>query len=285
MHMFRYAEKPDARTCGNRGAWIRAVVVLAAMVSPAARGGPSGDDILARKHELSRRLDSIELEKQRLKRRGEDLSDLERDAALLKDSIFMLRSAISNEEGIAAHPDTSRAFRGFNLEQYLPRNPFDWIVVVMGAVAVLSGVVLVVGLFQSRFGRGRGRSGRAARPRSSARPSPPPRAAPKLPPLEPGADDGESEKQREREKLERLRRRIERGTPRAGRPEREPPPIPRSAPDDQPPADAGEGGDITREIIRAARGGMSEEEISRRYHIGVDQVRLIVRMHRDGDDG
>jgi hypothetical protein len=42
---------------------------------------------------------------------------------------------------------------------------------------------------------------------------------------------------------------------------------------------------LKRRVIDAAREGVSAQEISRRYQVGVDQVNLIIRMCLNDDDG
>jgi len=103
---------------------------------------------------LRQRLDSLEVEKQVRKRQGKPMEDLEAVSAELRDSLIGLRA---NAPQAAPQKETEQGASSFSKIPYIddilafrPSGAFDWVIVGTGAVALLSGLVLVAGLFTGR---------------------------------------------------------------------------------------------------------------------------------------
>ncbi|MBD3319874.1 MAG: hypothetical protein GF350_02135, partial [Chitinivibrionales bacterium] len=112
------------------------------------------DDLHGVKERLTARLDSIELEKQKRKREGAAIEKLEKQSALLKDSIDRLKKRLfaidpATIEQKAEEMGQSASNQNF-FASLMPRNPFDWIIVVIGGIAILCAIILVVGLMKMR---------------------------------------------------------------------------------------------------------------------------------------
>jgi hypothetical protein len=253
-----------------------------------------------KKRILTEKLDSIDLEKQLRKRKGQSLEELERAAELLKDSIAAIKKQIvSGEENLgapaggreaagAANGQASQAAVDF--KRFLPKNVFDWIVVIVGGVAIISGFVLVAGLFGLLFRKKK----KAPRPLHDMFPQVAARDIPQRIPKVPGGLTELKDK-----RLEDIRKRMEESE-KSG-PENDSVSGTSDEPAARPvlPAGTGEtktakghaGGDETRDpleikkqVIRASQQGLDVQEISRRYHLSADQVSLILRIARQGEN-
>ena len=301
--------------------------------------------------EMRQRLDSLEVETQVRKRQGKPIEDLEAASAELRDSLTGLRTA-------PARPAAAREERDEGgLPPYLEKIPFiedilafrpsgafDWVIVGTGAVALLSGLMLFIGLFAGR------KKKRAAPPKKqqasrkiNLAPTSTQRAVPEANNnnSEPPPRDSVAEFQALVENLRKVAptpppkapppfaaaepelppRRTTPPPPKEPEPRRAPPPpeeppapLPLivNAPDTpqqpmppQPPPPPLSGKPLASEVlsarkpppmpppagtgfpafstlvIAAAKDGIDDIEISRRYQLSVDQVRLILRMERN----
>jgi hypothetical protein len=256
------------------------------------------NDMTARKRVLTERLDSIDLEKQLRKRRGESLEDLEKASDSIKDSITAIKGKMPMADRVAeAAADSGRpgAVLGGSgsdwigsLQKFLPHTFFDWLVAIVGLVAIVSGIVLVAGIF------GMVSKGFSKRKKPTAPPAPKtlheifPRSAaleaygrtPKVPPRRSEEKD---------EAIETLRTRIkDSGTQDAQEAgvlatvdE-----FAAAAASSQPDLGGNSAKDpanLKLQVIRAAQAGLDMQEISRRFHISLDEVSLILRISRQGD--
>ncbi|GBU22042.1 hypothetical protein R80B4_01945 [Fibrobacteres bacterium R8-0-B4] len=283
---------------------------------------------------LRQRLDSLEVETQVRKRSGKPIDDLEAAGAALRDSLVAMRSnmppAGPEPEGTPGGSFFSSI--GAEISSFLesavsfkPNGLFDWIIVGTGVVAVLSGLLLFIGILAG------GRKGKkkvaapnepkrinlAAAPADTlpilpdaAQPKPvsgstynikglPETAAQIPPPPVPPA-------------LEELFGNLRNIATQQSQPQppqsappaptafQPPPPPPPPAPlqppsapmpliaaaTDQPPSTRTKGANIPQmgspgfsdSVAADAESGMSDVEISRKYHIPTDQVRLMLRM-------
>ncbi|MBD3390690.1 MAG: hypothetical protein GF418_01565 [Chitinivibrionales bacterium] len=249
-----------------------AVLLVAAAVCAAP--SPGREEIAARKEALSLRLDSLEMLKQERKAAGESLVDLERAAAALRDSIESLRSRVENlsAKGVLPAPErpAGRSFGVAALARRLKgRSVFDWVILAVGIVAVVAGVVLVVGLVRTVFG------GKRTRRRP---PGPSERPRRRVPPAG-GASASTRGADIDKEGIESLRRRVAEDARR----EREAEHLsPGGLSGTGGGADAGNGDTLRDRILNAANQGLDVAQISRRFHISVDQVALILRVARNG---
>ncbi len=287
---------------------------------------------------LRQRLDSLAVETQVRKRSGKPIDDLEAAGAALRDSLVAMRSnmppAGPEPEGTPGGSFFSSI--GAEISSFLesavsfkPNGLFDWIIVGTGVVAVLSGLLLFIGILAG------GRKGRkkAAAPNepkkmnlaaapagtlpipTDAAPPPPkpasgstynikglPEAAAQIPPppVPPALE----------ELFGNLRNMATQQSqpqppqppppaPTAFQPPPPPPPPPPVPPQppsasmpliaaaaDPSPSTRTKGANIPQmgspgfsdSVAADAESGMSDVEISRKYHIPTDQVRLMLRM-------
>jgi hypothetical protein len=106
---------------------------------------------------LSARLDSIEMEKQIRKRKGESLEDLEIESKKIHDSIVVLRTELSrytDPVSLSEKDSDTKLFSSFSLKPLInPVSLFDWIIIIVGIIALLSGIILAIGLVHTLFFR------------------------------------------------------------------------------------------------------------------------------------
>jgi len=295
------------------------------------------------RQELRHRLDSLEVETQVRKRQGKPIADLESAVAALRDSLSEMREAVPPGAGASLTETGEKA--GFLksltavapfLEEALafkPRGMFDWVIVGTGLVALLSGLVLVIGLIVGRKKRPAGprkvivgRKVNLAPTRSQpavndadedvlpSRPGALPAAGPAGATYNSGgrmdraaANSAPPAQEHNMVNFQAMMDKLrevapppppppsapvsrpapaQNPVPQPPAPPPPPPPPPSliiDAPDEPEPVrhPAGReftGGNINDRIADAAASGMSEQEISRRFQIGIDQVRLILRM-------
>ncbi|MDR2578722.1 MAG: hypothetical protein LBC70_07960 [Chitinispirillales bacterium] len=291
-----------------------ACVFLLTLTLPAAASDPR----LGLRH----RLDSLEVEKQALKRQGEPIAALETAAAALRDSLLEMREHAGALAGETGGELSSGLPFGLDritfpdwLQPFQPHNLFDWIIVGTGLLALLSGALLVFGLILGKRKKGvkpkKQPAAKSVGRKINLAPaeSPPIIPGPKFqPPSEPR--DGLSDLQSLMENLRRaapppndtplpLEPSYTPHTPAHSAKPAAPPPLPpRPLPpleDEGPPpplfVPAGDtsfppppepkpapGTPVNELVIAAAKSGMNDQEISRRYQISVDQVKLILRM-------
>ena len=214
---------------------------------------------------LKAQIDSLELEKQVKKRSGQELTDLEEQTALLRDSIQALRSEL--EKRSPSGP--------FSIEQavnksFLPQTIglFDWILIAGAGLVILLAILFI--LFYRLGASRREKTARQARlpvkkwePQDSAdKPRDTAIQRAYAPQMKNGpqaktaaADAGHAQPKAP--------------PPVPPRPAARPAPVTADLPKDQ--ADL---------VVRAAASGFDIKEISRRYHISEDQVALILKMSK-----
>jgi hypothetical protein len=281
------------RPAGGPAFLLRAILLLS--ISSLGVCCFAADQSYVQKRQLlTEKLDSLELEKQIRKRSGQPLEDLDKAAEQVKDSLVASRRQIasgeeSGQQTVEAAPDTLLSSPQPAWRRFVPKNMFDWIVVAVGIVAIISGVVLVVGLVGLFLRRARKKK-KPAPPLhemfAAGAGSPSQSAIPKVPTgTTESKDDG----------LDQIRQRIRKsqnstatGGGLSGRENSLPAPeLP----------DANRGGasfaddtghdpaETKNRVIAAAREGLDVQEISRRFHLSVDQVSLILRISRTDKPG
>jgi hypothetical protein len=220
---------------------------------------------------LTQRLDSIEVEKQIKKRSGQPLEDLEEKTASLRDSLASIKSHLVDPSYHPAPPTPHRfgSLKSMLPDNFQPKNIFDWIIVIIGAIAIISGFILMIGVFRSS-------SAKKQQVRPTIRET---RSAPVPPaPAFPGPIERASVKGPDlNDPLSRLRQKISEDTKNNQEDLSIPqniPPVKAAVRNDQTP----EGATINEQVINAARQGLDIQEISRRFHLGTDQVALILKV-------
>ena len=259
-----YSIHPSSRSIS--GLLFFVAIVAAFLLS--ADAAPT--DIPLKKSALLQKLDSIDVEKQIRKRKGLPLDDLEKYSTALKDSIAALRTAVGKPGNLPAAEQTDivsnerqRSFLAY--QKYVPRNAFDWIVLIVGGVAIIAGIILCIGFFSMLFGK-KGKNARSLTTRA-----PPDQSPSEEPPQRHPAFTGAAAEERE---IDSLRKRIV--TENSEGP-------PADTPTAEDPGGTGapaihDGVDLKKRILAASRQGAEITEISRRFHISTDQVSLILRV-------
>jgi len=252
-------------------AWLRfALVVVCAFVFVAQADGT----LAAHKQALIQKLDSIDLEKQFRKRKGEPMADLEKAAESIKDSVAIIKTQIPRpgfSAGSKAMPDTVAkspvAAQGLLLK-ILPKSMFDWMIAVVGFIAIVSGAVLFVGIFgmltkgfkKKKVAPKQPKTLQEIFPRSYAS-----EAYAKMPKVQNGhAEEKEGAMQVLRKRIERTETTRHSDGPVLATEEAA--------------ADGGDVDDVKNRVMAAAKDGCDVLEISRRFQMSADQVSLILRM-------
>jgi hypothetical protein len=280
--------------CISPGVLLRTGVLCVCIAGLTGFGTVASQTITQKKRTLTEQLDSLDLEKQLRKRKGLSLDELEKAAEQIKDSIALLRKQLaSGDEGDVEAADRSEnpgevPQTGFlkDFQRFLPKNVFDWVIVAVGGVAIISGIVLIFGLFgmlSKRFSRKR-----------------PPRTLNEMFPQAQGGDAAQGipkvpqgYAELNNKQAETIRKRIQETASNdndvtgsagnaagaaaaySGTPSRSAPAAPD---DDRNPRD------VKNQVVEAARQGLDVQEISRRFHLSADEVSLILRMARQGGD-
>jgi hypothetical protein len=117
------------------------------------------NSLIVHKNELLLKLDSLDMEKQLLKRQGQSIETLEKVSDALKDSVTMLKlqmgqdtvkeyrqPAILKEKEAINQEHKVFLSLGSVINRHAPKSLFDWIVGVIALVAIISGIVLITGV-------------------------------------------------------------------------------------------------------------------------------------------
>jgi hypothetical protein len=248
-----------------------------------AAGQAQADSIVLQKRTLSARLDSIELEKQSRRRLGNDLGDLEAESRRVKDSIDLLRQEIAAIPKTALSslrrqsPQTHR-LAAASLDWLVPKNLFDWVIVFVGGIAVISGLFLLIGLVRSLIRKPKPPR-RTPSSQTSQASSPPFRQPP--PRMQPPRDASviANDADIENDAIDSLRKRIGADSGPKLR-IKHPLDTPRRAEGPNRPADGGAGkdGGLRQAILQASLAGDDAHEIARKFQVSLDQVKLILRV-------
>jgi hypothetical protein len=234
--------------------------------------------------QLGVRLDSLEMEKQNLKRCGTDITALERHCRMVKDSLTQLRTLMQQgSKTIATQPPTTTARPpfSFNLKPLLsfrPADLFDWILVGTAAVALLSGLVLLTTFFGS-LTRKKKRTPRTVTAPPSPTPAPrqasykktPSHSAPPPPPPQTPLPI---------EHIDSIRRRMQQNQPQSSQQPTLAPATPQQPTVPVRPVQLP--GDTHQRVLTAAQQGLSPAEIAKTLQLSVDHVMLILRVAKTG---
>lgn len=225
---------------------------------------------------LSAKLDSIEMEKQIRKRKGEPLTDLENESGKIHDSIAILRKQLIGT--MDAVPRSQKAIRkksyvlSFIQSLCKPTHIFDWIIIFVGGIALLSGVILIIGLIHTFFFRRKSRPS-VHIPQKKSYKGQLSKESSGIP-----TSVSNTAADKENRDIDSLRKRIRKDVEHIQSSNNSASPFLKlddisESPKEQKNKDS---------IIRAAKEGLDVHEISRKYHISVDQVALILRVAESG---
>jgi hypothetical protein len=228
----------------------------------------SDSSIIYKRSHLISQNDSIDLLKQTFKRKGVSLTELEEKQSLIHDSLKLINQSIQNS---GTQPEQSSLF---DFLPYLPLKPttiFDWIIIVVGIVAVISGFFLVIGMLSMAKAKKNSRLKKAipkeitTQKKTTIIPSQP---IEELRALANSATDSVNQLRRQLRNAENDKPSSE-NTPEIAKR------IPQTTIEDVSQENDSE---HKRKIIDAAQSGMSPQEISKKYHISTDQVSLILKV-------
>lgn len=110
-----------------------------------AQNRASIESLVSRIDFLNEKIDSVNLEKQIFKRKGQSISEQEKFSAQLRDSLQQIRQKI--EKKVTESPDLNKN-PPFS-SPIIPQNSFDWIIIVTGIMAVFSGIILISGIVKT----------------------------------------------------------------------------------------------------------------------------------------
>ena len=94
---------------------------------------------------ITQNIDSLDLLKQDLKRKGQAIIEIEQQQDLLRDSLHQLRIKLQTTSEVLPKTSGKKRTALFFLK---PANLFDWIIVVTGLIASFSGLMLIIGIFR-----------------------------------------------------------------------------------------------------------------------------------------
>jgi hypothetical protein len=206
-------------------------------------------------------IDSLEVEKQTAKRSGRSIDELEQITARLRDTVSLLREDLQERKtDTGLTPRKARA----SFQKHLPftRGLIDTITIGAGAATLFFALIFLFFFL----------SASARRRKTDAKKRPPIKAFETRNDASRGADNAA------RRAYEAQIKAIAEQEALLDRPQSPPPqstlasPKPREIPVPQNNLDA--------QVIKAANEGQDVKTISQRFHIGVDQVALILKMAR-----
>ena len=227
------------------------------------------------KQALTRKLDSLDLEKQVLKRSGQSISDIELQQTELLDSLKLIREKIQS-----SYLSQSRPYKATSKVSIpRPQSLFDWIIVAVGATAVLSGLILIIGLLKTFSSKPRRRRTNSLKKKATQtytqmqhseplqKPVLPPPEHPVFPDTLP-------------DPITRLRMRIIEESKTEEAMEQTPVHNVHSPVAHSTTLENDQEKDISNKILNASNSGLDVLEISRRFHMSTDQVSLILKVAR-----
>lgn len=223
---------------------------------------------------LSHKIDSLDLLKQNLKRKGATIAEIEQQQDALRDSLRMLRDNLQTASETLPKASGKKNLPFFPQK---PTNPFDWIIVITGIIASFSGLMLIIGITRSlKLKRNRKQRKQEALYRYHTQQVgekpvaayPAYEAPPASSPSSPGIDTGS---------LRQLRQRLD-NQQRAEH--YDAPDIPDVRPVQPKPssAESSNTDSIEKQVVDAARNGLDVAAISRKFHLSADHVALILKM-------
>lgn len=211
---------------------------------------------------LTQRIDSLDLEKQVLKRRGQSVAEIENRQKELIDSLNSIRKIVQKEA--SERPTAVKRLPENHFPFLKPQGYFDWLILLVASIAAISGLILIIGIvktFSVKKKKPKDRIGfKAAQTYSQMKQFQLPENS--------SAGAGQVDNP---DPLHSLRKRISEEQ----KQEKEtPPPLfsEKHAPT------SGSSTDIESLVIKAASEGLDIQEISRRLHVSAGQVALILKV-------
>jgi hypothetical protein len=215
------------------------------------------------RHILIQKIDSLDLEKQLLKRQGQPVTEIENRQKEIIDSLNSIRkiiqTATTERISVVSKSPPENKFLFFK-----PQGYFDWLILIIASIAGISGLILLIGIIKTlsvKKNKKTSRTGlQAAQTYSQVKQF--------RHPEQPSNETAISENP---DSLNSLRRRVAEEQ----RIENETIPPLHS---ESPPASSEKSTDIKSLVFKAASEGLDVQEISRRLHLSADQVSLILKV-------
>ena len=199
------------------------------------------------------------------KRHGISIRDIEIKQAKLIDSVQVVRQVIQTKTPESFSPFRAKA-KSF---LFKPATLFDWIILIVGGIAAISGILLIYGIFKTLTRRqtpARNKKNKPGKPASIPQET-----------LEIKTRLTQTE-QSGTDLLANLRQRMETGQI-ASKADAKSALFPEDLQESNEkanPKDQSE--DLENRIMKAAQDGLDIQEISRRYHVSADHVSLILKI-------
>ncbi len=265
-----------------------AVCVAAAADSAAVPASLSS--LTEKQRRLLNKMDSLDLLKQNLKRSGLAISEVELLQKSFRDSLRAIRDHIETASTTSPAASSRKDVRVFLKK---PETPFDWIIGIVAVFALFSGSLLITGSIRAFISR---RSRHRLQKIKKGSPAPVPAASfqsggsapqtlrkpqsafpeqdgvPDRSPVPLPITDTGSRKLRER--LDRERPHTPFDMPVI--------PVLPSIPDEVRQEDPKSKGSLEKKVIESARQGLDVITISKKFHLSIDHVSLILRINHHG---
>jgi len=101
------------------------------------------------RNRLVQKIDSLDIEKQRLKRAGENFGDIETQQALYDDSLYALKQSI--QTALAQPADQVPLQLPFSIRDFVnPQSSLDWVILITSTIAVLSFFFMIIAIIRTR---------------------------------------------------------------------------------------------------------------------------------------
>lgn len=230
--------------------------------------------IIKKRMDLITQSDSIDLLKQSFKRKGIALTELEEKQKAIHDTLKYLNNQIQNFKFSPTRTSIPDLIRSISLK---PDTIFDWIIIVVGIIAVISGVFLVFGVISITISKKK--HSRKKKPIQNSIPTPQKALAPSTHPI----DELRALATNTSDTVTQLRRQLKNSEHENNAPDRERLKQHQEAEEEMAPLPVSERGykrdtQTEKKIIESARSGASPQEISKKFHTSIDQVSLILKV-------
>jgi hypothetical protein len=98
---------------------------------------------------LVQKIDSLDIEKQRLKRSGENFGDIEIQQTLYNDSLLALKQSI--QSGLQQPTRQEPAQPSFAISDFVnPQSSLDWVILITSSIAILSFMFMIIAIIKTR---------------------------------------------------------------------------------------------------------------------------------------
>ncbi len=232
--------------------------------------------------EITQKIDSLDIIKQDLKRKGQPVNEVERMQEQLRDSLHQIRSKVQKISitgpSISGKIDKNTPF------SLKPSNLFDWIIIITGIIASFSGLILIIGVYKIVVIKRKTKKSRIAPARAAPLLTSDDRKERNVTPAFPEYTEDSVPEEEDAEKIKQIRQRIEREQNSEKKSTHEIS-YPMSIPDTSAIDPSSTKDNLESKVLRAYHDGMSIVSISRKFHISADHVSLILKMGEKKSSG